>query len=122
MPRKRLDDIKSFLRDFCYNRALSGQPLDDVPPSPLDPKVPYLYRLEYPVLEPPEDPEKSKRNIVARLKSFLYPYPQGNKSNKTFYEFLKSLGLLEILINPPLLFRIRMVWHFSGALPGRIRS
>jgi len=55
---------------------------------------------------------KTNRELVARLKHFPYPYPDGNKKGNTFYSHLKKLGLLALLLSPPLLWDIRMVWFF----------
>jgi hypothetical protein len=50
--------------------------------------------------------------LIARLKRFQYPYPQGNKSRKTFYRHLKDAGLLDVLLNLPLIFEIQSEWFF----------
>lgn len=59
-------------------------------------------------------PEKSQEELKWRLKQVRYPFPEGNKSGKTFYQHIQSLGLLDLLLNPPLLWEIRQVWWFQG--------
>jgi hypothetical protein len=49
---------------------------------------------------------------MQRLKTFHYPYPEGNKGKKTFYDHVKSLGLLQFLLHPPFLRDIRRAWFF----------
>jgi hypothetical protein len=54
---------------------------------------------------------KSVREIRWRLKQFEYPYPHSvARKPTTFYQHAKSMGLLGILLNPPLLFEIRSFW------------
>ena len=61
-------------------------------------------------------PEQSRRELVARLDDFDYPYPEGNKKHKTFYDHLESRGLLPSIIEPPFLWTVRMVWWWRKAL------
>ncbi len=119
MPRPKLDEFKSYLVRLCAN-FLSERNAAYLASDPADPVVldgPWPYTFGDPVTEfvmsELGEPEKSKEEIVARLKSFYYPYPEGNKSGKTFYEHLKSLGLLNSLLATPLLWDIRMVWTFQ---------
>jgi hypothetical protein len=56
--------------------------------------------------------EKSRKRLVKRLKTFQYPYPEGNKGKKTFYDHVTSLGLLQFLLDPPFLWDIRTAWFF----------
>jgi hypothetical protein len=113
MARPKLDALQSYLLQL-YDELVAKQkstPRD--PQDPVELGVPWPYVLDYPVSKPLDDPEKSKREILRRLKSFLYPYPEGNKSHKTFYRHLKSLELLNSLVTTPLLWNIRMVWSFQ---------
>jgi hypothetical protein len=54
----------------------------------------------------------TKRMLIERLKKFQYPYPDGNKAHKTFYLHLKDKGLLDVLLNLPLIFEIQSEWFF----------
>jgi hypothetical protein len=47
---------------------------------------------------------------VARLNHFSYPYQKENKTGKSFLRHVKSLGLLGLLLKPPFIWEIRMVW------------
>lgn len=71
-------------------------------------------RIEHEILpKPPKElssPTESTKEINLRLRKFLYPYPQGNKRGKTFHQHVKSLGLLNLITKPPLLWDIRFVW------------
>lgn len=58
-------------------------------------------------------PSKSKKEIDWRLKQIEYPFPEGNRNHKTFYQHVESLGLLGALRIPPLLSQIRNVWWFQ---------
>ena len=110
MPRSKIDDLKSCLLHLYgesveQQKAKTRDPLD-----PVELQVPWPYVLYYPSAIRLDDPEKTKREIVWRLKNFHYPYPEGNKAHKTFYKHIKSLGLLNLLLTPPLLWSIRSVW------------
>jgi hypothetical protein len=48
-------------------------------------------------------PEKTKRNLQWRLGRFSYPYPDGNKKGKTFFGHLKALGVLNLVLEHPVL-------------------
>ena len=57
-------------------------------------------------------PEKSQARLIARLKTFQYPYPEGNQRHKTFHRHVREEGLLDLLLHPPLLWDIRRAWFF----------
>jgi hypothetical protein len=54
--------------------------------------------------------EDSISDIQWRLQEFYYPYELGPKNSKSFYEWAKSRGVLNVLISPPLLWEIRRFW------------
>jgi hypothetical protein len=58
-------------------------------------------------------PEQSKREVEWRLKRLPYPYPAGNKKNRTFHKHLQSLGVLDLILSPLVLWEIRRVWWFQ---------
>jgi hypothetical protein len=63
-------------------------------------------------------PEKSQRQLVRRLKRFQYPYVAPHpyavkiRSGKSFYRHVRSLGLLNFLLEPPFLWEVRKAWFF----------
>jgi hypothetical protein len=54
--------------------------------------------------------EQAKRQLMYRLKRFRYPYPEGNKSHKTFYRHVKEEGVLDVLFTRDLFFQISFEW------------
>jgi hypothetical protein len=60
-------------------------------------------------------PEQSREELLARLNAFDYPYPGPNKKHKTFYDHLKTQGMLQVVIQPPFLWKVRMVWWWRIA-------
>jgi hypothetical protein len=58
-------------------------------------------------------PAKSKKQLIWRLKEFHYPYPEGNKSGNSFYQHVQNLGLLDLILNPPMLWHVRRIWWFG---------
>lgn len=66
--------------------------------------------------------EESKKEILSRLKHFRYPYPAGNKSGRTFYDHLSRLGLVNLLIETPLLYDIRDVWKSKRYYELQVRA
>jgi len=77
-------------------------------PYPLTHEDPICARISAEI----SDQEKSKRELLWRLKRISYPYPSTNKSRRTFYRHLQSLGVLDLLLNPPLLYEIRRTRFF----------
>jgi hypothetical protein len=60
-------------------------------------------------------PEQSQQDLVARLSDIEYPYPVGNKKHSTFYDHLKKQDILRFVIEPPFLWKVRMVWWWRKA-------
>jgi len=56
---------------------------------------------------------ESRKQLKFRLEKFLYPYPYGNTIGKTFYQHLHEAGLLDVILNPPVLWEIRRLWWFQ---------
>jgi hypothetical protein len=60
------------------------------------------------------EPEETVSEIEWRLQRFRYPYRGGRgKKPKTFYERAEILGILDALLEPPLLSDIRSFWWFQ---------
>jgi hypothetical protein len=58
--------------------------------------------------------EKSISEIVWRLKKFKYPYELGAKKSKTFYLYMKSREILDLVTTAnPVLWEIRRFWTFG---------
>lgn len=63
-------------------------------------------------------PEKSRRQIMRRLKRFKYPYSTllsgeqsfATRGEQSFYTHVKTLGHLNYLLEPPFLGEIRQAW------------
>jgi hypothetical protein len=58
--------------------------------------------------------EQAKKQLIYRLKRFLYPYPHENKSHRTFYRHVKNVGALDLLLKPPLFHMIKFEWYDRG--------
>jgi hypothetical protein len=52
--------------------------------------------------------EQLRQDLVARLKSFRYPYPEGRRSTRTFYSRANKAGILESLLDGQLFWEIRL--------------
>lgn len=65
--------------------------------------------------EEQSDLGQSRNEIVERLQKIRYPYPTSNDpgGRKTLYQHLSDRGILDLLLEPPLLFNIRMIWAFQ---------
>jgi hypothetical protein len=63
-------------------------------------------------------PATSQAQLVRRLRAFRHPYvashPYGvsNRRGKTFFTHVRSLGLLQFVLNPPFLWEVRRAWYF----------
>jgi hypothetical protein len=63
------------------------------------------------------DLNRTKEKMKWRLQRVRYPYsesPYGEKSDRTFYQYVKNHGLLKLLFSPTLLGEIWMAWMFYG--------
>jgi len=61
--------------------------------------------------------DRTKGKIKWRLQRVRYPYPESadhKKSDRTFYEYVRNEGLLDVVLNPMLLGQIWMTWFFYG--------
>jgi hypothetical protein len=56
--------------------------------------------------------EKSRKQLLWRLKRFRYPYGTTAKVPKSFYTHVKVLGLLNFLLSQPFLDKVRSAWFF----------
>ena len=91
------------------------------PADPVHEGLPWPYsddRIAPRVSKELSSPEESRKQLIARLEAFRYPYeawrPHGEVSQggATFYSHVETLGLLDFLITPPFLWDVRHVWWF----------
>ncbi len=111
MLKKHYEQMRRFILEALRAAEAGRARLQDDVPS-LGPPWPYVaHDLIGPrVTAELSDPDKSRRQLVWRLKRLEYPYPERNKRHRTFYRLLRERGLLDLLLNPPLLWEIRMAW------------
>lgn len=56
--------------------------------------------------------EKSRKQLVWRLKRFRYPYGSTARVQKSFYVHVKRMGVLNFLLSEPFLDTVRSAWFF----------
>jgi len=121
MADAQLKQVKKFMSEAIQvsqkdreEHVRPGDPVHDGPPWPYvsDDKIAVRVSREL------STPEESRKQLVARLEAFRYPYeawrPHGEVSQGvgSFYSHVESSGLLDFLITPPFLWDIRRVWFF----------
>ena len=113
MPQHRNAVLRQFLKQARRIADLERQQLQQKigfplpqPPWPHAAFGPNLYQINKII----STPEESIKHLLYRLKKFPYPYPLGTKKHKTFYLHVKSLGLLDFLLKPPFLWKVRAAW------------
>lgn len=111
MPRKDLDKLEAYISSLV-EEAQAQKTEHPLAPMYVGPGWPRLTRdlIAHQVMAELSSPGETRRLLIGRLKKFLYPYPQGTKKGKTFYDRLDSLGLLDVILNPPLLWDVRSAW------------
>lgn len=123
MAAPRLDEVEGFvseaLQAWLDERDKDTMLFDTVRPEP-----PPLYvggdKIAARASRELGTPEKSRRQLVRRLKRFRYPYVAPHqyavkiRSGKSFYRHVQSLGLLKFLLEPPFLWEVRKAWLFRS--------
>lgn len=119
MRRPRLTEIQSYISHLFESASLEQKSTFDSSDLVIssDPAVfwPHASRDLLVPLAVAElgSAEKSKREIIDRFSRIRYPFPEGTKSGKTVLDHLKSSKLVDVLLTPPMLWQIRMVWQFQ---------
>ena len=109
------DRLREFIAEALEERENTRKQLPQGLVS-IDPGWPYLEGagiFSAKVSKEIGSPAESKKQLKFRLEKFLYPYPDGNTIGKTFYQHLRGLGLLDVILNPPVLGEIRRLWWFQ---------
>jgi hypothetical protein len=122
MADAKLKQVKKFVSEAIQldktDRDKNVHPADPVRNGP---PWPYLADDEIAVRVSKElsTPEKSREQLIARLKAFRYPYHtwpfhgELSQGGATFYSHVEGLGLLDFLITSPFLWDVRRVWFFQ---------
>jgi hypothetical protein len=123
-PRKHYGDLRRLIQE-ALDMVLSQR--QKLPPGVVNSNVgsgwPHMHEDYVPVKEPAflKTVEESQKEIMWRLMKFKYPYPEGNKKGKTFYEHVRDEEVVDVLLNPPLLWTIRMVWYLQIAHTAEVK-
>lgn len=114
MSRKGVREIHDYLSPLVAKLLAKPSPH---PEDPVSLGIPWPYVTHDLVADRVSkelaSPERTRNQLIYRLKRFLYPYPEGNRKKRTFYTHVRSLGLLEPLVAPLLLWDIQMAWFLQ---------
>jgi len=121
MAVARLSGLKRFVSEALRERVKErDKHVGSTDPVREGPSWPYVTgdKIAARVTREQGTPEKSRKQLIRRLKRFRYPYitshPYGprNTRGKSFYRHAQGLGLLDFLLKPPFLWEIRRAWFF----------
>jgi len=111
MAVKRGANLKRYIEE-----ALASRPEPKIGPDgpAIWPAWPYLYEElnAAKITAQLSTPETSQARLLERLKALPYPF-EGRRRDRTFYDKAQKEGVLEILLNPPFLWIVRMAWFFQ---------
>lgn len=113
MAAPRLGQLKEFVSE-AVQAWLSERDKNVNPADPVREGPPWPYvsgdKIAARVTHELSTPDKSKKQLVRRLKRFRYPYGTTAKVQESFYAHVKVLGLLNFLLSEPFLHKVRSAW------------
>jgi hypothetical protein len=115
MALPRLDQLEQFVseavRAWLKERDNHVDPADPVREGPPWPGV-AGDKIAARVNQELSTSDKTRKQLIYRLKRIRYPYATTTRVKKSFYIHLKGLGLLTFLLGKPFLDKVRSAWFF----------